>query len=74
MAVANRTTAIPAPLHSQVPVVTTGAHIGNRSELASSIAGRLGRQAAEPNIQFDLPEGFPIHKMIVNVGLGLYPA
>ena len=74
VAVANRTTDIRDTLNSQVPVVTTGAHIGNRSEFASSIAGRLGRQTAEPNIQFDLPEGFPIHKMIVNVGLGLYPA
>ena len=74
VAVANRTTDIQDTLNSRVPVVTTGTHIGNRSEFASAIAGRLGRQTVEPNIQFELPEGFPIHEMIVNLGLGLYAA
>ena len=70
--VANRAIDIRDTINSQVPVVTTGISAGNRSEFAFSIAERLGRPTAEPNIPFDVPEGFPIHEMIVNVGLALY--
>jgi len=62
------------PLSDDTPVVVTGSPIAIEPDVASRVAGILRRplERIEPAMQ--LPEGFPIDDMVVNVGLALWSA
>jgi hypothetical protein len=62
------------PLSDDTPVVVTGTPVASEPDVASRVAGILRRplERIEPAMQ--LPEGFPIHDMVVNVGLALWSA
>ena len=62
------------PLPEDTPLFVTGTPIGKEPDIASRVATALGRQVDNIEPSMEIPEGFPIHDMIVNVGLSLWSA
>jgi hypothetical protein len=62
------------PLPEDTPLFVTGTPIGRDPDVAQRVSGNLGRQVEEIEQPMVLPEGFPVHDMIVNLGLALWTA
>jgi hypothetical protein len=62
------------PLPEDTPLFVTGTPVSRDPGVAQRVAGTLGRQVEEIEPPLLLPEGFPVHDMIVNLGLALWTA
>lgn len=62
------------PLPEDTPLFVTGTPVSRDPNVAQRVAVTLGRQVEEIEPPMLLPEGFPVHDMIVNLGLALWTA
>ncbi len=59
---------------SDLPLFVTGSPIGRDPAIAQRVASALQRPLGEFDIPLELPADFPVHDMIVNLGLALWAA
>ena len=55
-----------------IPLYVYGSPSGQDNDIARRVAQLLGRETGAPDIPLDLPDGFPLDDLIVNVGLSLW--
>jgi hypothetical protein len=55
-----------------IPIFVYGSPAAEDAGIAPRVADLLGRETLEPDIPLDLPDGFPLDELIVNVGLSLW--
>ncbi len=58
-------------ISEEVPLYITGSPIAREPDVASRVADNLGRALGHIEAPIDVPPDFPIHDLIVNVGLCL---
>lgn len=58
----------------EIPVVVTGTPSSREPSVARRVASNLRRPQAELDPPLQLPDGFPIHDFVVNIGLALWDA
>ena len=59
------------PMPLDTPLYVTGSPVGVDQGIAEQIAANLARPLETPDPHFEVPPDFPIHDMIVNIGLAL---
>lgn len=59
------------PLADQAPLYVCGSPLGREPSIGYRVAANLGREAGELAPPLAAPEGFPVHDLVVNVGLVL---
>jgi hypothetical protein len=55
-----------------IPIFVYGSPAAEDVGISPRVAELLGRETLEPDIPLDLPDGFPLDELIVNVGLSLW--
>ena len=55
-----------------IPIYVYSSASGRDNDIAQKVAQLLHRETEEPDIPLDLPDGFPLDDLIVNVGLSLW--